>query len=116
MNNQLIDLYRAHIKLMVAGDAAQLGKLLTPDFYLVHMTGMKQSKAAWLAAIADGTMNYQQANEDRVELVNEHELIGQDRVTATVWGSHGTWRLQLHLYCVQVDDHWLIQHIVASTY
>ncbi len=114
--NNLIDLYRQHVTLMVAGDTAALGKLLVPDFYLIHMTGMRQSKAEWLAAIDNGDMHYHQAQEHHVKQLNEHEVLGQDQVDATIWGSRGTWRLQLHAYFVETKQGWLIEHIKAGTY
>jgi hypothetical protein len=115
-NNELINLYRNQNTLSIAGDTAGLAALMTPDFYLVHMTGMKQSKAEWLAAITDGSMQYHGATEDHLEIVNNAEIIGQSRVHATIWGTESTWRLQLHLYCIRQNGQLLIQHIIASTY
>lgn len=112
----LIDLYRQHVTLMVSGDTEALSKLLAPDFYLVHMTGMQQSKAEWLAAIDSGEMQYHEAQEHRVEQLNDNEVLGQNLVDATIWGSRGSWRLQLHAFFSHTPQGWLIEHIEASTY
>lgn len=115
-HDDLITLYRQQSSLSIAGDLDALAALLTDDFYLVHMTGMKQTKAEWLAAMQSGEMQYHDATEDHVEVLNDAEIIGQSRVHATIWGMESTWRLQLHLYCVQQAGRARIDHIVASTY
>jgi hypothetical protein len=112
----LQELYRQHVAFMVAGDVSNLDTLLTPDFHLVHMTGMVQSKAEWLNAIKSGEMQYHHAQEDSLVVTGPADITGQDRMTATIWGSRSTWRLQLACHCVLQDGHWLIQHIQASTY
>lgn len=112
----LATLYREHVRLMVAGKVAELGDLLTSDFHLVHMTGTVQTKDEWLDDIATGAMDYHRAIEDDVTVTGENSVVGQDRVNATVWGSSGTWRLELALTCVENDGRWMIQNVQASTY
>ena len=45
-----------------------LNKVHGDDFVLVHMTGMRESKAEYIRAIADGTLNYYSAEHDRIQL------------------------------------------------
>lgn len=115
-HDDLINLYHQESSLSIAGDLDALAALLADNFYLVHMTGMKQTKAEWLTAMQTSEMQYHDAIEDYVEVKKDAEVIGQSRVHATIWGMESTWRLQLHLYCVQQAGRACIDHIVASTY
>ena len=47
-------MYRA----MIEKDGAALAKLLDESFVLVHMTGMRQNKQAFIRAVENGTLNY----------------------------------------------------------
>ena len=49
-----IEMYRA----MIAKDIPALSSVLDDSFVLVHMTGMRQPKTAFLKAVANGTLNY----------------------------------------------------------
>lgn len=110
------DMYRC----MIAKDTATLGKMLDDSFVLVHMTGMRQPKADYLCAIADGTLNYYSCEETQLELHLQGEsgtLIGQSRVNAAVFGGgRHTWPLRLTLSLSKKSGQWLITAIRASTY
>ena len=54
------EMYRA----MIAKDIPALSAVLDDSFVLVHMTGMRQPKAAFLKAVANGTLNYSSAEHD----------------------------------------------------
>ena len=112
--------YRQMYLGMVEKDRDILSEVLDDSFVLVHMTGMRQSKAAFIRAVEDGTLNYYSANHQRMETNvsgGQAELIGQSAVNAAVFGggSH-TWRLQLKLKLVQRADSWKITEAKASTY
>lgn len=105
---------------MVAKDNDVLSEVLDDSFVLVHMTGMRQEKTAFIRAVEDGTLNYYSANHQRVDVSihgDEAELIGQSVVNAAVFGGgKHTWRLQQRLKLVKKDGSWKITESKASTY
>ena len=112
--------YRQMYLGMVEKDRSILSEVLDDSFVLVHMTGMRQSKDAFIRAVEDGTLNYYSANHQRMEtnVSGGHaELIGQSAVNAAVFGGGPhTWRLQLKLKLIQRADSWKITEAKASTY
>ena len=58
------EMYRA----MIAKDIPALSAVLDDSFVLVHMTGMRQPKAAFLKAVANGTLNYSSAEHDSMDV------------------------------------------------
>ena len=105
---------------MVAKDTATLNRLHADDFVLVHMTGMRQSKASYIQAIADGTLNYYSATHEQMEVqVNGDTatLTGRSRVNAAVFGGgRHTWPLQLRFHLIKREGSWLLTESSASTY
>lgn len=111
-----IEMYRA----MIAKDIPALSTVLDNSFVLVHMTGMRQPKAAFLKAVENGTLNYASAEHDRMEVTISGDtatLIGKSRVNAAVFGGGWhTWRLEQDLQLVKKNGTWLITLSEASTY
>lgn len=90
--------------------------MLDDSFVLMHMTGMRQSKADFICAIEDGTLNYYSADHQRIEANirgSQASLIGQSKANAAVFGGgKHTWRLQLELKA----GIWKVTAARASTY
>lgn len=112
--------YQEMYRGMIGKDRNVLSEILDDSFVLVHMTGMKQSKADFIRAVEDGTLNYYSAEHQRME-ANVHgsqaSLIGQSKVNAAVFGGgKHTWRLQLELKLEQKAGIWKITAARASTY
>ena len=111
-----IEMYRA----MIAKDIPALSGVLDDSFVLVHMTGMRQPKAAFLKAVANGTLNYSSAEHDSMDVTvqgNTATLIGKSRVHASVFsGGWRTWRLEQNLKLVKKDGRWLIILSEAGTW
>ena len=111
-----IEMYRA----MIAKDIPALSAVLDESFVLVHMTGMRQPKAAFLKAVANGTLNYASAEHVSMEVTisgNAAVLIGKSRVHAAVFGGGWhTWRLEQDLRLVKINGTWRITLSEASTY
>ena len=110
------EMYRA----MIAKDTAALGRMLSDDFVLVHMTGMQQARHDYLRAIANGTLNYYSCDDTRLEISIEGEsarIIGCSRVAAAVFGGgRHTWSLRLDIALKRQGDRWLLTEIKAGTY
>ena len=105
---------------MVEKDRALLSEVLDDSFVLVHMTGMRQSKLAFIQAVEDGTLNYYSADHRHigVEISSGFAVLtGQSKVSAAVFGGgRHTWRLRLRLRLEKKEGVWKITEAVASTY
>ena len=112
--------YREMYRAMIEKDIPALSQVLDESFVLVHMTGMRQGKDAFLKAVANGTLNYASAVHDGMEVILNGEratLIGKSRVRAAVFGgSWHTWHLEQDLTLIRKEDRWLITLSEASTY
>ena len=112
--------YRQMYRGMVEKDRDMLLELLDDTFVLVHMTGMRQSKASFIQAVEDGTLNYYSVNHQRIDTNPQGqsaELTGQSVVSAEVFGGgRRTWRLQLKLRLIQKSGNWKIAEARASVY
>lgn len=117
---QILQTYKDMYSLMVKKDTAKLRTLMTEDFVLIHMTGMKQDRESYLQYIADGTLNYYSATHENLEVRINNDtatLIGQSQVTASVFGSRkNTWHLQLYFTFIKRNGKWLQTSSRASTY
>ena len=115
-------LYRDLCDASMRKDAGGMAAVLADDYALVHMTGMRQSKRAYIAAVLDGTLNYYSAEHDSIDVTvapdGEHAAIrGRSRVNAAVFGGgRHTWRLQQDLKAEKRDGKWLLVKSQASTY
>ena len=117
---KVADCYQKMYRGMVGKDRAVLDGVLDDSFILVHMTGMRQSKDAFISAVEDGTLNYFSANHQRMD-INIHggqaEMLGQSVVSAAVFGGgRHTWHLQLRLKLVRSGGVWKMTEARASTY
>ncbi len=117
---QITALYEAMYKAMMAKDTVALGKLLSDDSVMVHMTGHRQSKQEYLGEIASGVLNYYSVETDSLDITVNGEtarMIGRSRVNAAVYGGgRHTWRLQMDSQLRKIDGEWLITYSKASTY
>ena len=112
--------YKEMYRAMVAKDIPALYEVLDDSFVLVHMTGKRQPKDAFLKAVANGTLNYASAEHDSMDVMvsGDHAtLIGKSRVHAAVFGGGWhTWRLEQDLRLVKINGAWRINLSEASTY
>ncbi|ANP73170.1 nuclear transport factor 2 family protein [Cryobacterium arcticum] len=111
--------FLAQREAMVDADVSRLGSLLTEDFTLTHMTGYQQSRAEWLDDIATGQMTYHSIrNVDITPVVTAASvtLTARCHTHATIWGTEGTWPLQLRIDFVRTSVGWAAKRTVASTW
>lgn len=117
---QIENCYRQMYQGMIEKDRSLLSEALCETFVLKHMSGMRQSKEAFIRAVEDGTLNYYSAVHQRMEIKMDKQaavLIGQSLVNAAVFGGgRHTWRLQLRCHLIQENDTWRIAEAEASTY
>ena len=112
--------YRQMYRGMIEKDRGLLSEVLDDAFVLVHMTGMRQSKDAFIRAVEDGTLNYYSADHQRMDAEicgDTAEFTGQSVVNAAVFsGGRNTWRLQLKLQLTRAGGIWKVTGAKASTY
>ena len=117
---QLKNLYNEMWQALQLRDMETLEKIHDPDFVLVPMTGMKQSKAEYLRCVREGELKYFSAQPENifVELNGLRGILtGQSKVEASVFGgSKNTWRLQLKFEVEKISGRWILKSGVASTY
>lgn len=119
VHGPVVAAHRALYRGMLERDTAQLSNLLADDYTLTHMTGYVQPKAEWLAQIDSGQMRYHSARPHSVAVDIDGDtavLVGRDLVDATIWGSRGTWYLQLTTTYERHDDAWIAVRTVATTF
>ena len=120
-DEQLIrDTYVRMYEGMIAKDESTLREVLGDSFILVHMTGMRQPKDAFIKAVLNGTLNYYSAEHENmpVEINGDTAILtGQSYVAAAVFGGgKSNWHLQQKCSLKKTDGVWKIIRSVASTY
>ena len=117
---QIQEQYKKMYDAMIRKDEAALSAVLDDSFVLVHMTGMRQSKPAFLRAVMDGTLNYFSARHENMPAIVNGDtatITGQSCVAAAVFGGgRSNWRLQQKITLKKKDGAWLMTESVASTY
>jgi len=93
---------------------------MSEAYYLLHMTGVRQSAEVFLKGLMDGTFNYYSAEHDGIEVEidgNRAAMVGRSRVEAAVYGGRrGVWRLRGDFTLRRERDGWRFTGSRASTY
>ena len=117
---KIVKLYKEMYTAMINKDKVELERVHDDSFVLVHMTGMRQTKSEYIAAIMNGTLNYYSAEHEEARFAVTGDtavLTGKSRVTAAVFGGgRHTWRLQLRFELIKKNDGWYFTKAEASTY
>jgi len=114
------DVYRRYWDGMIRKDTDLLRSLMSDDYCLEHMTGVRQSKETFLAGLTGGIFNYYSANHDSIEArINGSNAVmtGKSRVLAAVYGGgKRSWRLQGEFTLRKENGEWRLTSYIASTY
>lgn len=114
------ELYRTYWQLMIDKDADGLRKIMSEDYALVHMTGVRQSREVFLQGLMDGTFNYYSAEHDRITVTVDGDtakMTGDSRVMAAVYGGGKSgWRLRGDFTLRKENGTWKLTGSRASTY
>ena len=117
---QIKELYIRYWQYMIDKDADGLNSLQTDDYYLMHMTGVKQSREVFIKGLLDGTFNYYSAEHDSIDVNITGDtavMVGKRRVVAAVYGGgKGSWRLQGDFTLRKENGTWKLTSSRASTY
>ena len=105
---------------MITKDEPILREVLDENFVLIHMTGMRQSKEAFIRSVMEGTLNYFSAVHENmpVEIHGDTAVLtGQSYVSAAVFGGgQSDWHLQQICTMKKINGNWKITLSEASTY
>ncbi|MDO4974005.1 MAG: nuclear transport factor 2 family protein [Eubacteriales bacterium] len=114
------ELYRKYWQYMIEKNADGLRSLMTDDYTLLHMTGVKQSAETFLKGLLDGTFHYFAAEHDSIEVTvagDQASMIGRSRVLAAVYGGgKHSWRLRGDFTLRKENGRWKFSSSRASTY
>ena len=117
---QIKELYRTYWQYMIDKNAQGLREIMSDDYYLRHMTGVKQSVDEFLKGLLNGTFNYYSAEHDEITVTVNGDtatMIGKSRVLAAVYGGgKNSWRLQGDFTLRKEQDNWKLTSSRASTY
>lgn len=113
-------LYETYWQCMIRKDADGLRAMMAEGYFLLHMTGVRQSAETFLAGLLDGTFNYYSAEHDSIDVRvdgDRAEMVGRSRVLAAVYGGgKHRWRLQGDFTLRREQGDWLLTSSRASVY
>ncbi len=105
---QFLDYWNAA---MIAADTVRLGAMMDDDIILRHITGMTQTKREWLEEVASGSMKYHKIEKRNVVVTSNSDgnasVSFTSVITATIWGSYGTWTLSGNMRLVKRNGKWI---------
>lgn len=114
------ELYKEYWDCMIEKDDAGLRNIMSDDYYLLHMTGVRQSVDEFLTGLKNGTFNYYLADHDDIIVSVDGDtakMIGKSRVVAAVYGSgKNSWRLRGDFTLRKENGNWKLTSSRASTY
>ena len=96
---------------MIAEDTVRLGAMMDDGIILRHITGMTQTKREWLEEVASGSMKYHKIEKRDVVVTSNSDgsasVSFTSVITATIWGSYGTWTLSGIMRLVKRSGRWV---------
>ena len=96
---------------MVTADTVRLGAMMDDEIILRHITGMTQTKREWLEEVASGSMKYHKIVKRDVSITfasdGSASVSFTSVITATIWGSYGTWTLSGTMKLVKRSGRWI---------
>lgn len=114
------EIYRRYWKCMIDKDESELRSLMSDDYYLMHITGTRQSIDEFISGLLDGTFNYYSAEHDDIQISvngNTATMVGKSKVLAAVYGGgKSRWRLRGDFTLIKENENWKLTSSKASTY
>ncbi len=114
------DMYRQYWRYMIGKDESGIRTLMADDYYLLHMTGVKQSADEFITGLLNGTFIYYSAEHDDIQVVVKGEtaaMTGKSKVIAAVYGGgKNRWRLRGDFTLRKENGYWKFTSSQASTY
>lgn len=117
---QIKELYRQYWRYMIDKNEKRLRSLMSEDYYLLHMTGVRQTADEFISGLMKGIFNYYSAEHDSIDVVIDGDvanMIGESRVVAAVYGgSRNDWKLKGDFTLRKENGVWKLTSSRASTY
>ena len=117
---KIAELYKDYWNYMIEKNIEGLKNLMTSDYCLFHMTGVRQTADEFLEGLKNGTFNYYSAVHDEIKVVVDGDsasMTGKSRVVAAVYGGgRNSWRLQGDFILRKEKGNWKFTSSRASTY
>ena len=117
---KISELYKDYWDYMIEKNIEGLRSLMSSDYCLYHMTGVRQSADEFREGLKNGTFNYCSAEHDDIIVKvygDEATMTGKSRVVAAVYGGgKGSWRLQGDFTLRRENGNWKFTSSRASTY
>ena len=114
------EIYRRYWKCMIDKDESELRSLMSDDYYLMHITGTRQSIDEFISGLLDSTFNYYSAEHDDIQISvngNTATMVGKSKVLAAVYGGgKSSWRLRGDFTLRKENENWKLTSSKASTY
>jgi len=111
-----VDLCESSIK----KDIERINELLSDDYILIHMTGMKQSKSDYINSVISGELKYYDAIHESIEVKLDNDIayiIGKTKTLASPFGMNKSWwRLKQEMVVKKENGRWTIISSKASMY
>ena len=84
---------------------------MADDIILRHITGQTQTKQEWLNEVASGSMDYHKIEQRdvNIQFINSEtaDVSFTSVITATIWGSYGTWTLHNTMRLARINGRWI---------
>ena len=114
------EIYKRYWQCMIDKDDKGLRELMSDYYYLMHMTGVKQSADTFIRGLLDGTFNYYSAEHDEIQVTvngDSASMVGKSRVVAAVYGGGKKhWHLRGDFTLRKEEEQWKLTSSSASTY
>ena len=114
------EIYRRYWKCMIDKDESELRSLMSDDYYLMQITGTRQSIDEFISGLLDGTFNYYSAEHDDIQISvngNTATMVGKSKVLAAVYGGgKSRWQLRGDFTLRKENENWKLTSSKASTY
>ena len=122
-NSEFKEIKQLYIDLCDASinkDLNKLNDILSDDYILVHMTGMRQSKEDYIESVKTGELSYYESVHESIEVEIDGDaaiIIGKTKMLASPFGSSKSWwKLRQDLKAKKIDGKWILTYSEASTY
>ncbi len=119
-SEKIKEIYRQYWRYMINKNDKGLRSLMSEDYYLLHMTGVRQTADEFIRGLMKGTFNYFSVEHDSIDVNIDGDtatMTGRSGVFAAVYGGdRNNWRLQGDFTLRKENDVWKLTSSRASTY
>ena len=106
---EVLQAFKNHIEALIRKDYYSIDQFLAPNFQLIHMTGVIQSKNEFIKEVMGGILNYYQAKliDPIVEINNNFARMRVDiLIDALAYGMRTNWTLHSKNIFQKYNNRW----------